>query len=172
MWRTLELFQRQRLGKLLRDGMERIWALPRACHLELNWTELNFNVELYTCSESSKENTNFLWSCTFNIFTFSFPCIMVCFLQYGLFAVLDTVVLFNSFGITLFLVLCIISNESLGCSLLLVLAWQLDNLRKKKEKKKDLWWSLCILYLHACQVRVTVGDSGLCCRTCVTYFER
>ena len=61
---------------------------------------------------------------------------MVCFLQYGLFAVLDTVVLFNSFGITLFLVLCIISNESLGCSLLLVLAWQLDNLRKKKKKKR------------------------------------
>ena len=25
-----------------------------------------------------------------------------------------------------------------------------------------LWWSLCTLYLHACQVRVTVGDSGLC----------
>ena len=24
-----------------------------------------------------------------------------------------------------------------------------------------LWWSLCTLYLHACQVRVTVGDSGL-----------
>ena len=26
-----------------------------------------------------------------------------------------------------------------------------------------LWWSLCILYLFMCQVRVTVGDSGLCC---------
>ena len=25
-----------------------------------------------------------------------------------------------------------------------------------------LWWSLCTLYLLACQVRVTVGDSGLC----------
>ena len=33
------------------------------------------------------------------------------------------------------------------------------------------WWSLCTLYLHACQVRVTVGDSGLCCCTYVTYFE-
>ena len=22
-----------------------------------------------------------------------------------------------------------------------------------------LWWSLCTLYLHACQMRVTVGDS-------------
>ena len=26
-----------------------------------------------------------------------------------------------------------------------------------------LWWSLCSLHLHACQVRVTVGGSGLCC---------
>ena len=26
-----------------------------------------------------------------------------------------------------------------------------------------LWWSLCTCYLLACQVRVTVGDSGLCC---------
>ena len=34
-----------------------------------------------------------------------------------------------------------------------------------------LWWSSCTLYLLACQVRVTVGDSGLCC-VCVTSFER
>ena len=34
-----------------------------------------------------------------------------------------------------------------------------------------LWWSLCTLNLHAYQVRVTVGDSGLCCCTCVTYFK-
>ena len=27
------------------------------------------------------------------------------------------------------------------------------------------------LYLHACHVRVTVGDSGLCCCTCVTYLQ-
>ena len=26
-----------------------------------------------------------------------------------------------------------------------------------------LWWSLCTCYLLACQVRITVGDSGLCC---------
>ena len=26
-----------------------------------------------------------------------------------------------------------------------------------------LWRSLCTLYLHACQVRFTVGNSGLCC---------
>ena len=25
------------------------------------------------------------------------------------------------------------------------------------------WWSLCTLYLHACQMRVTVGNSGFCC---------
>ena len=30
-----------------------------------------------------------------------------------------------------------------------------------------LWWSLCTLYLHACQVKATVGDSGLCCCACV-----
>ena len=34
-----------------------------------------------------------------------------------------------------------------------------------------LWWSLYTLYLHACQVRVTVGDSGLCCCVCVTSFK-
>ena len=34
------------------------------------------------------------------------------------------------------------------------------------------WWSLCTLYLHTCQVGVTVGDSGLGCCTCVTCFER
>ena len=32
-----------------------------------------------------------------------------------------------------------------------------------------LWWSLCTLYLLACQVRVTVGDSGLCCCTCYVF---
>ena len=34
-----------------------------------------------------------------------------------------------------------------------------------------LWLSSCALYLHACQLRVTVGNSGLCCCTCVTYVE-
>ena len=28
--------------------------------------------------------------------------------------------------------------------------------------KRYIWWSLCTLYLHACHVRVTVGNSGLC----------
>ena len=31
--------------------------------------------------------------------------------------------------------------------------------------------SLRTLHLHVCHVRVTVGDSGLCC-ACVTSFER
>ena len=34
-----------------------------------------------------------------------------------------------------------------------------------------LWWSLCTLYLHACYVRVTIGDSGLCCCTHVNVFQ-
>ena len=33
-----------------------------------------------------------------------------------------------------------------------------------------LWWSLCTLYLLPCQVRVTVGDSGLCCCVCVRLY--
>ena len=35
----------------------------------------------------------------------------------------------------------------------------------------DLWWSVFTLYLHACQVRVTVGDSGLCCCLCDDVFR-
>ena len=37
--------------------------------------------------------------------------------------------------------------------------------------KMYLWGSLCTLYFHACQVRVTIGDSRLGC-VCVTSFER
>ena len=40
-----------------------------------------------------------------------------------------------------------------------------------RELISELWWRLCPLYLHTCQVRVTVGDSGLCCCTRVTYFQ-
>ena len=55
------------------------------------------------------------------------------------------------------------------------------SLRRRQGWKKErgppflrmyLWWSLCTLNLFACQVRVTVGDSGLCCCVCVTSFER
>ena len=36
-----------------------------------------------------------------------------------------------------------------------------------------LWWSLGTLYMHECQVRVTIGASAVFCYcTCVTYFER
>ena len=35
--------------------------------------------------------------------------------------------------------------------------------------KLYLRWSLCTLHLHVCQVRV--GDSALCCCTCVTSFD-
>ena len=35
-----------------------------------------------------------------------------------------------------------------------------------------LWWNLCIMYLFACQVRVSIGGSGLCCCVCVTSLER
>ena len=38
--------------------------------------------------------------------------------------------------------------------------------------KMYLWWSLGTSYLYACQVRITVGDSGVSCGTWVTYFER
>ena len=40
----------------------------------------------------------------------------------------------------------------------------------KSNSRMYLWWNLCTLYLHVCQVGVSVGDSGLCC-TCATYFE-
>ena len=40
-----------------------------------------------------------------------------------------------------------------------------------KKMRMYTWWSLCTLYLHACQVRLTVCNSGLCYCTCVTYFE-
>ena len=51
----------------------------------------------------------------------------------------------------------------------------------KRKRKKEiplylqrtyLWWTLCTLYLLACQVRVTVSDSGLYCSVCVTFFEQ
>ena len=56
-----------------------------------------------------------------------------------------------------------------------------NELKKRKKEKKEKKWGekkvplvefmyLVFLYLHTCQVRVTVGDSGLCCCTCDTYF--
>ena len=43
---------------------------------------------------------------------------------------------------------------------------------KTPKQCKQLWWSLCTSYLHACQVRVTVGDSGLRCCVLVASLER
>ena len=46
------------------------------------------------------------------------------------------------------------------------------NSKQSKHKlRMYLWWSLCTLYLLACQVRATVGDSGLCCCVSLTSFE-
>ena len=42
---------------------------------------------------------------------------------------------------------------------------------KLRQRYILIWWSLCTLYLHTCQVRVTEGHSGLCC-ACVTSFKR
>ena len=39
-------------------------------------------------------------------------------------------------------------------------------------KRMYLWRSWCTVYSLACHVRVTVGDSGLCCCVCVTSFGR
>ena len=33
----------------------------------------------------------------------------------------------------------------------------------------DIWWGLCTLYLLACQVRVTAGDSALSLRLCEVF---
>ena len=45
-------------------------------------------------------------------------------------------------------------------------------LRIRIPSRMYLCWSLCTLCLLAFQVRVIVGDSGLCCNVCVTSFER
>ena len=45
------------------------------------------------------------------------------------------------------------------------LHWQVQ------ERWKGLSAHVSTLYLHACQVKVTVSNSGLCCCTCVTSFQ-
>ena len=60
--------------------------------------------------------------------------------------------------------------------------WRWKDIRARKHetaryntaKFKDVSFlsvSWCTLYLHACQVRVAIGDSGLCCCVRVTSFE-
>ena len=46
-----------------------------------------------------------------------------------------------------------------GASTVIISSWEITG----TAKKIYLRWSLCTLYLQACKVRVTVGDSGLCC---------
>ena len=46
---------------------------------------------------------------------------------------------------------------------------QRQRLRQREEAVPLV--ELCVLYLHACLVRVTIGDSDLCCCTCVMYFK-
>ena len=53
-----------------------------------------------------------------------------------------------------------------------VIPQNLKQNRAQRARQMYLWWSLYTLYVLACQVRVTVGDSGLCCNVCVTSLER
>ena len=46
------------------------------------------------------------------------------------------------------------------------------NKTDQNSNRMYLEWSLCTLYLLAWQVRVTVGDSGLCCFVRVTCVQR
>ena len=48
--------------------------------------------------------------------------------------------------------------------------WQQQKTRWLKSMRRYLRWSLCTVYLHACHLRVTVGNSGLHCCTCVTFY--
>ena len=63
-----------------------------------------------------------------------------------------------------------LSFISLACS------WCIHNLSSfftlpHHVRKIDLWWSLCTLFLLAYQVRITVGDSGVCYTFCPLFVE-
>ena len=45
----------------------------------------------------------------------------------------------------------------------------LYSVQQRQGLQGRVWWRLCTLYLHACQVRVTVDNSGLCCCVCVVF---
>ena len=52
------------------------------------------------------------------------------------------------------------------------LTWHASKYKEHKlHQTMYLMWNLCTLYLLACQVKVTVGDSGLCCCVWLTSFE-
>ena len=61
---------------------------------------------------------------------------------------------------------CLVQRQTSVCSIFLIFVIAIFIYQRMY-----LCWSLCTLYLHALQVRVTVGDSGLYCCTCVTYFS-
>ena len=61
------------------------------------------------------------------------------------------------------------SDASSGCC---TLQFKILSLLALWAKRMYLWWGLCTSYLHACQMRVTVGDSCLCCCSYVTYSKR
>ena len=67
--------------------------------------------------------------------------------------------------------LCTALPSHLRVSPMLAFITQNFSHRNDVPPRMDLWWSLCTLYLHAFQVKVTVGDSDLCC-PCVAYFKR
>ena len=58
---------------------------------------------------------------------------------------------------------CIYKKSARVEDVLLVDFMYLVFTKNPPELRMYFWWSLCPLYLHACQVRITVGDSGLCC---------
>ena len=68
--------------------------------------------------------------------------------------------------------LCVPSRQSPGNSFCILVFLKKNGhpaFVMKIIKRMHLWCSLCTLYLRACQVRVTMGDLGLCCCVC---FER
>ena len=57
-------------------------------------------------------------------------------------------------------------------SLMLVQNRVLRSVHEASFLRTYLWWSSCTLYLLACQMRVTVRDSGVCCCVHLTSLER
>ena len=49
--------------------------------------------------------------------------------------------------------------------------WHVSKYKVHKLHQNVPLVELCTLYLPTCQLRVTVGDSGLCCCVCVTSFK-
>ena len=67
---------------------------------------------------------------------------------------------------------CVVNLSLFGHSTSVCVWYCVANLSLFGHKLHQRYILLCTLYLHTCQVRVTADDSGLCCCTRVTYFER